>query len=74
MKRLTLRRNRSDEVMKRLTMLKNLSNEAFTFIASLHCFIAVNTIYVHAEIAKKQGKTLPHICKGKDDNVFRLCY
>jgi hypothetical protein len=31
-------------------------------------------IYVHAEITKKQGKTLEHICKGKDDDVFQLCY
>ncbi len=27
-------------------------------------------MFVHAEIAKKQGKTLPHICKGKE----RLCF
>ncbi len=38
--------------------------------SSLQCFIAVNSIYVHAEIAKKQGKTIPHICKGKDNDVF----
>ncbi len=74
MKRLTLRRNRNDEALKRLTMLKNWGNEAFN-ASSLHCFIAVNTIYVHAEIAKKkQGKTLPHKWKGKDDGVFWLCY
>jgi hypothetical protein len=43
--------------------------------SSLRRFIAVNTIYVHAEIAKKQGKTFSHICKGKDDDVFFwLCY
>jgi hypothetical protein len=40
----------------------------------LHRFIAVNTIYIHAEIAKKQGKTLQHIRKGKDDDVFWRCY
>jgi hypothetical protein len=40
MKRLTIRKNRSDEAMKRLSFLKNLSDEAFNasparFIASL---------------------------------------
>jgi hypothetical protein len=39
-----------------------------------HCFIAVNTIYIHAEIAIKQRKTFQQICKGKDDDVYRLCY
>ncbi len=39
-----------------------------------HRFIAVNTIYIHAEIAIKQCKTFQKICKGKDDDVFRLCY
>ncbi len=44
--------------MKRLTLHR--------LAASLHrC-----QHYVHAEIAKKQGKTLPHICKGKDDDFF----
>ncbi len=28
------------------------------FASSLHCFITVNTIYVHAEIVLKLGKTL----------------
>ncbi len=64
MKRLTLRRNHSDEAMKRLTMLKNWSDEA------LHRFNAVNTIYIHAEIAKKQGKTIQNICKGKKAMFF----
>jgi hypothetical protein len=42
--------------MKRLTLLKNRSGEAFN--ASLPRFIAVNTIYVYAEIALKLSKTL----------------
>jgi hypothetical protein len=36
--------------------------------------MAVNTIEIHAEIAIKQGKTPHPSCKGKDDDVFRLCY
>ncbi len=48
--------------MKRLTLHRLAS--------LLHRFIAANTIYFHAEIAKKQGKTLQPICKGKDDDVF----
>ena len=48
--------------MKRLTLHRLAS--------SLHRFIAVNTIFVHAEIFKKQGKTLPHICKGKERRCF----
>ncbi len=72
MKRLTLRRNHSDEAMKRLTMLKNWSDEAFN--ASSPRFIAVNNIYVHTEIAKKTGQNPQHLCKGIDDDVFWLCY
>jgi hypothetical protein len=41
---------------KRITVIKNRSDEAFN--ASLPCFITVNTIYIHAEIALKLGKTL----------------
>jgi hypothetical protein len=52
--------------MKRLTL--------HSLASSLHRIIAVNTIYIHAEIAKKQGKTLQQICKGKDEDVFRRCY
>ncbi len=51
--------------MKRLTLHRLAS--------SLYRFIAVNNIYVHAKIAKKQGKTPQHLCKGKDDDVFWLC-
>ncbi len=51
--------------MKRLTL--------HCLASSLHCFIAVNTIYVNAEIAKKQGKTLQHIRKGKYNDVLWLC-
>jgi hypothetical protein len=40
----------------------------------LHRFIAVNTIKIHAEIAIKQAKTVQHKCKGKDEDVFLLCY
>jgi hypothetical protein len=40
MKRLALRKNRSDEAMKRLTLLKNETMKRLT----LHRFIAVNTI------------------------------
>jgi hypothetical protein len=28
----------------------------------------------NAEIAKTQCKTVQHLCKSKDDNVFRLSY
>ncbi len=52
--------------MKRLTLHRLAS--------SLHCFIAVNTLYIHAEIAKTQGKTIQQIFKGKDVDVFWLCY
>ncbi len=38
--------------------------------ASLHRFIAVNTIQIHAEIVKKQAKNVQHECEGKDDDVF----
>jgi hypothetical protein len=45
------------------------------FIASsLHRFIPVNTIEIQAEIAIKQDKIFQYICKGKDDDVFRLYY
>jgi hypothetical protein len=40
MKRLTLRKNRSDEAMKRLSCLKTEAMKRLT----LHHFIAVNTI------------------------------
>jgi hypothetical protein len=50
MKRLTLRKNCSDEAMKRLTL--------HCLASSLHRFIAVNTIYIHAEIALKLGEIL----------------
>jgi hypothetical protein len=36
--------------------------------------MAVNTKEIHAEIAIKQGKTPYPLCKGKDDDVFWLCY
>jgi hypothetical protein len=55
--------------MKRLTLRRNRRDEAMKRLTMLK-----NNIYVHAEITKKQGKTLPHICKGKDDDVFWLCY
>jgi hypothetical protein len=56
--------------MKRLTLLKIKAMKRLM----LHRFIAVNTIQIHAEIAIIQGKTIQHICKGKDDDVFRFCY
>jgi hypothetical protein len=52
--------------MKRLTLHRLAS--------SLHRFTTVNTICVNAEIAKKQCKTVQHICQSKDDNDFWLCY
>ncbi len=57
MKRLTLRRNHSDEAMKRLTMLKNWSNEAFN--ASLPRFIAslLSTLYMSMQkLPKNRAK------------------
>jgi hypothetical protein len=41
---------------------------------TLHRFIAVNTIQIHAEIVKKQAKNVQHKCEGKDDDVFCHCY
>jgi hypothetical protein len=54
------KKNCSDEAMKRL-MPHRLAS-------LLHC------CQHYAEFARKQGKTLQHICKGKDNDVFRLCY
>ncbi len=62
MKRLALRRNRSDEAMKRLTLHRLAS--------SLHRFIAVNNIYVHAEIAKNRTKLPNTYVKAKTTMFF----
>ncbi len=78
MKHLTVRKNCSDEAMKRLTLLKNWSDEALN--ASLPRFIASSSLqhcqhYINPCInCHKTGKTFQHICKGNDDDVFRLCY
>jgi hypothetical protein len=60
MKRLTLRRNRSDEAMKRLRMLKNLNNEVFN--ASLPRFIAssLSTLYMSMQKLPKNRAKLSH--------------
>jgi hypothetical protein len=50
MKRLTLRKNFSDEAMKRLTLLKNLSDEAFN--ASLPRFIASSLATLYKSMQK----------------------
>jgi hypothetical protein len=57
--------------MKRLMMLKI---EAMKRLTLHRLASSLSTLYIHAEIVKKQGKTLQHIYKGKDDDVFRLCY
>ncbi len=57
-------------VIKRLTLLKIFSDEALN--ASLPCFIAVNSILVHAKISIQQREDFRHKCESKDDNTFRL--
>jgi hypothetical protein len=61
MKRVTLIKNRSDEARKHLMILKNEAMKRLTLhclASSPHRFIAVNTIYIHAKITLKLGKTL----------------
>jgi hypothetical protein len=55
--------------MKRLTILEI---EVFN-ASSLHCFIASSqsTLYKSPE---NKAKLSQHICKGKEDNIFQLCY
>ncbi len=75
MKRLTPRKNCCDEAIKPLTLLKNWSDEAFN--ASSPRFIASSLSTLYKSIQKspnKQSKTFQDTCKGKDDDVFQLCY
>jgi hypothetical protein len=73
MKHLALIRNRSDEAMKHLTMLKVEAMKRLTLhrlASSLHRFIAVNNIYVHAEIAKNRAKLPNTYVKAKTTMFF----
>ncbi len=49
--------------MKRLTLHRLAS--------SLHCFIDVTLYKSMQKLLLNRAK---HICEGKDDDVFRLCY
>jgi hypothetical protein len=71
-----LKRN-GDEAFNAQKKCKNSSNEAFN--ASLPRFIASSLHRCQHYInpcrnCHKMGKTFQHICKGNDDDVFRLCY
>ncbi len=78
MKRLTLRKNRSDEAIKRLTMLKNWSDEAFN--ASSPRFIASSLhrcqhyIFPCRTRQKNSAKVSNTYVKAKTTMFFRLCY
>ncbi len=55
--------------MKRLTILKI---EAFN-ASSLHRFIDSSLSTLHKSPENK-AKLSQHICKGKEDDIFQLCY
>ncbi len=75
MKRLTLRKNRSDEAMKRSTLLKNGSDEVFNASSSRFIASSLSTLYKSIQkLPNKQSKTFQDICNCKDDDVFRLGY
>jgi hypothetical protein len=44
------------------------------FIASLHRFIASSLSTLHKSMQKLVLNRAKHICEGKDDDVFQLCY
>jgi hypothetical protein len=53
--------------MKRLTL--------HCLASSLHRFITVNTIYINCRNCIKTGQNFwQHICQGKNDYVFQVCY
>ncbi len=61
--------------MKRLTLRKNRSDEAFNASSPHFTASSLSTLYKSTQKSpNKQSKTFQDICKGKDINVFRLCY
>jgi hypothetical protein len=62
MKRLTLRKNRSDEALKRLTLLKNLNDEEFNASSSRFIASSLSTLYKSMQKSpNKQSKTFQDI-------------